>query len=67
MNTNVIPSVQRCRACRAAIVYLKTKTGKSMPVNAETVMAVDTVFDHTRHTSHFATCPKADEFRKSKR
>jgi len=67
MNTNVVPSVQHCRACQAAIVFLKTKTGKSIPINADTVRVGDTDFDHTRHKSHFADCPQASQFRKPRR
>lgn len=41
----------RCRACRAEISFAPTSTGKLMPVDAD-------------GTSHFATCPQADRFRK---
>jgi len=48
------------------MVYLETKTGKLMPVDAATVQPGDTVYEHGRHTSHFATCPEADRHRKSR-
>ena len=56
----------KCRACQKEIVFLLTKTGKKMPVDAETVTQDDHQFDHTRHVSHFATCPAAKQFRKEK-
>lgn len=56
--------VEHCAKCNAEIVWLKTKNGKSMPVVAKTVSEGDTVYDHTRHTSHFADCPFAQTFRK---
>lgn len=40
----------RCRGCRALIYWIKTSNGKNMPVDVD-------------GTSHFATCPKADQFR----
>lgn len=40
-----------CRACGVAITFEETKNGKLMPVDAD-------------GTSHFATCPQADRFRK---
>lgn len=55
---------KRCKACRARIIFLKTATGKSMPVDADTVEATDEMFDHERHESHFAKCPAADRFRR---
>lgn len=53
-----------CRACKAPIVFLRTATpGRYQPCDAATVQDGDTLFDHTRHTSHFATCPAASRFR----
>lgn len=43
-----------CRGCGAAIAWVKTPAGRSMPVDGD-------------GTPHFATCPKASEFRKGKR
>lgn len=53
-----------CKTCGAAIVWLKTSTGKAMPVDAGTVQEGETLFVPGRHTSHFATCPQADQHRK---
>lgn len=56
--------VDLCRSCRAQIVWLKTTTGKNMPTDAASVAEDDAVFDHTRHKSHFATCPNAPQHRR---
>lgn len=29
--------ITRCRSCRARIIFLRTSTGKSIPVDADTV------------------------------
>lgn len=55
--------VSKCRSCDENIVWLKTATGKNMPVDADTVEEGDEVFDSKTHTSHFSTCPEADKFR----
>jgi hypothetical protein len=59
--------ITRCRSCNARIVFLKTASGKNMPVDAGTVEATDTEFDSTRHKSHFAECPNANQHRKSRK
>ena len=60
--------MSECRSCNAAIVWLTTKQGNSMPVDATTFnQGDDRVFDVKKgHISHFATCPNADKHRKSK-
>jgi hypothetical protein len=40
-----------CAGCGEPIYWIKTKAGASMPLNPD-------------GTSHFATCPKADLFRR---
>jgi len=57
----------KCRKCNAEIVFLRTATGKMMPVDANTVKPGDVNYEHHKHTSHFATCPEADRFRKVKK
>jgi hypothetical protein len=42
----------RCKGCGQTIYWCKTEGGKSMPVIIQ---------------SHFADCPKADEFRNKKK
>lgn len=39
-----------CASCGAPMFWLKTKTGRSMPVNPD-------------GTSHFASCPQATQWR----
>lgn len=58
----------KCRGCEAEIIFIEDKyTGKKIPVNAEYVKVVT---DYGRiirgRISHFATCPKAERFRKNK-
>jgi hypothetical protein len=49
------------------MVWLKTKAGKSIPVDAATVTEGDTYYKHGAHISHFATCKFAEQFRKAKK
>jgi hypothetical protein len=49
----------RCRGCGASIEWWITPEGGRMPLD----MMPEA---NTPVTSHFATCPKADEFRKKK-
>lgn len=58
--------IVRCSSCRARIVWLKTQSGKNMPVDADSVEPEDEIFDRSRHISHFATCPKAAQHRRAK-
>jgi len=58
--------VEHCRSCNAEMVWLKTKKGKTIPVNRETVQEGDEEFEHSRHVSHFATCPDAKQWRRPK-
>jgi hypothetical protein len=59
-------NADKCRSCGAEIVWLKTINGKNMPVDAETFEDGDELFEPKRHTSHFATCPDAEKFRRKK-
>jgi len=47
---------------------MKTKTGKRIPVNANTVKGTDGMYYDSKkgHISHFATCPNADTWRRKK-
>jgi hypothetical protein len=56
--------MSKCKSCNAEIVWLKSGTGRNVPVDAETYHGEDG-FDHKLHRSHFATCPDADKFRKA--
>lgn len=56
-----------CRSCGQRIVFLKTKHGKTMPVNAATVTDPQALFDPEVHRSHFADCPNAKQHRQGGR
>lgn len=45
--------VGKCRACSADMLWYKTPSGKSIPLDVGTFIA------------HFSTCPNAADFRKS--
>lgn len=73
-------AVTKCRSCGASICFAKTTKGKQMPLNAEPqrlVVLDDDPLDpvglakvavvRACFTPHFATCPAAAEFRKSKK
>ena len=60
-------STNKCRKCKAAIVFVRTAKGKQMPVNAETWTQGEVLYNPEKHVSHFATCPAAAHFRKADR
>lgn len=67
LDANEIRHEQRmrnCRSCGARIIWFGTRSGKRMPVDADTVEAADRELDLTRHKSHFSTCPNADQHRR---
>ena len=55
---------KRCSSCQAWVVWFRTKKGKYMPVDESSTQPDDDVLDLTRHKSHFATCPNADQHRR---
>lgn len=67
-----------CRSCDASIVWMRTVNDKNIPVDTDTVDEENLewttgdhgnqvpVFDPSEHTSHFATCPNADQHRRSR-
>ena len=61
-----------CRTCNKEIFWLKTQAGKIMPVDAETVPKKGTgdiatiIFDPKTMTSHFITCPQANQHRRKR-
>ncbi len=57
--------VTKCRGCGADVVWMGTRAGKKMLVDAETYHG-ELIYDHTKHRSHWGTCPEADRFRKPK-
>lgn len=52
--------------CRAKVVWLRTASGARMPVDADTVLVGETLFDPRKHRSHFATCPDSAHFRRKR-
>ena len=57
----------RCKSCNREIVWLKTKNGKNMPVNADTIQGKETIYDHRiGHVSHFSDCKDAEAWRKDR-
>lgn len=56
--------ITRCRSCRSMIIWFRTASGKNMPVDADTVRPDDDALDLSRHVSHFATCPQANQHRR---
>jgi hypothetical protein len=59
-----------CKGCGAEIIWTYTEAGKRIPLDAkpEKRFVWENVPDQYRlkdtYVSHFATCPKAAEFRK---
>ena len=74
------PRIAHCRSCDDSIVWMKTSTGKKIPVNTDGVdeRTLEWVFDPQersndgripkfdprQHTAHFATCKHADQHRR---
>ena len=64
--TKPLPHLAKCKACGRGIYWMKTQANRNMPVDPEGVEPGDSIFDHTKHTSHFTTCPNADDMRRRK-
>jgi hypothetical protein len=60
------PFTVPCSSCGAPIVWFRTKAGKRMPVDEASTQSTDAEhqLDLSRHRSHFATCPNADQHRR---
>ena len=56
----------KCKACGKEITFLRTATGKAIPVDKESTDAADEYFDRDRHITHFRTCPAAAAFREKR-
>jgi hypothetical protein len=54
------------KTCGARIAFLKTKAGRSIPVDADSVGRNDEVFELGKHVPHHSTCPNVSDFRKPK-
>jgi len=64
-----------CRECKAPMIFLTTKLGRSNPTNASTItneeMLIlekggDVQFNSDHHISHFSDCPARDRFRRKR-
>lgn len=64
-----------CTECNKRIVFLKTKSGNSMPVDYSSLTGADlhkissglvVMYRYGVHVSHFATCSNPSRFRKKK-
>lgn len=62
------PLATRCSSCQALIVWFRTASGKRAPVDEASTLPTDAEhqLDMTRHKSHFATCPNANQHRRSR-
>ena len=65
----VLQDVTSCKGCGEKIIFVKTEAGKFMPVNVKPerriVLDADKIAKSvTTWTPHWATCEKADDFRK---
>jgi hypothetical protein len=62
------PFATTCSSCGASIVWFRTSTGKKMPVEESSTLPTDAEhqLDMTRHKSHFATCPNANQHRRAR-
>jgi hypothetical protein len=61
-----------CKSCGAAIVWAQTESGRRMPLDAEperrfVLAGVEPTIARSvpTYVSHFATCPQADEHRRT--
>jgi hypothetical protein len=53
-----------CKGCGAEIAFVKSQAGKMIPVNARyTTVVTDDGTTVRGRVSHFATCPRAEQFR----
>lgn len=58
----------QCRGCDEPIYWIETKSGKRAPIDCEQPGChAPTKREDGQGVSHFPLCPKADEFRKTRR
>ncbi len=64
----MLPDISKCRACGAALLWMKTKKGRNIPVDWDVRYVDDEEFSMVAgHISHFSTCSDPDKFRKPKK
>ncbi len=57
--------VQKCAGCGAEIYWVKSMKGRAMPVNTKKQSLITPEGNVVSgYTSHFATCPKAADFKR---
>lgn len=61
-----INQISSCRSCKKAIVWMKTKNGKNVPVDYQENVLEAEIFNPRTMKAHFTTCPQAASWRKSK-
>jgi hypothetical protein len=58
----------KCRSCQADVLFVPTKDGKQMPLDApgeqRLVIEEGVAVVRLTYVSHFATCPEAEKWRK---
>ena len=67
--------IKQCKSCKRSIAWMKTSAGKNIPVDIDSVGLADksdlakgynVIFNPGKgHKSHFATCPNANQHRRS--
>ena len=67
MQKTMVPT--RCRSCNARVVWMRSRQSNLLLVDLATVdlsaKGPDRdLFNHHVHSSHFVTCPQADEWRR---
>lgn len=56
-----------CRGCSQVVYWITTAKGKKMPVDTRVDGGLEPLRDRDgRGLSHFATCPNAEHFRRSR-
>lgn len=65
-----------CKSCKAGIIWAMTPAGKMTPLDAKPIRVVTMLLEQdppkieeaaSGYTSHWATCPTADQHRRAKR
>lgn len=63
----MLPSISKCRSCGAAILWMKTKKGKNIPVDWDIRFIDDELFSMPAgHVAHWSTCKNPEPFRREK-
>jgi len=58
LNEPTLPDPSKCRSCGKEIYWVKTESGKNMPVE---------IVNDVEFVSHFSTCPQGNDWRKKKK